>query len=481
MSALATLRNAARRVPIDPAVEIVYTRAGTDAPILGLGGPPADGRVRTVVERDGKPIAALVHDPALLRDPDRLRAAVGAASLAIDNERLKAELRGQLRDVQASRTRLVQAADRERQRVERNLHDGAQQRLVGLALTLRLAGREQLDPAVAALLADALVELDDALGDLRRLARGVHPAIVADAGLPGALESLAERPGPPVELSTDLPGRLPDSVEVAAYYVVAEALANTNKHGRAGRVVVRATVVDDLLRVSVVDDGCGGAAAAPGSGLEGLADRISALGGRLVVDSPVGEGTTIAADIPLRLLDTGARSPRSLAAMEWIGWEQWEVPAELYPQINEEDNLNMAKASVLCAGGIGALTEREREWLFGYRAACGDSDRVLDAIRAYDDSDRLEDIGRLPSMVVTVRAVVHDALRILSCDGPLTAEEFGRVLDGARRIGVRRDVVDALHQIVLDEAALRRRRYEVVAAPMFLVTLVGDAAAFGSG
>ncbi|HEY9413792.1 MAG TPA: histidine kinase, partial [Pseudonocardia sp.] len=294
-SALAMLGNAARRTPVDPTLEVVYTQAGSAAPIVNVAGPRGNGhrRVRTTLERDGKPIAALMHDPSLLRDPDRLRSAVDAAWLAIDNERLRAELRDHLQDVKASRTRIVEAADRERRRIERNLHDGAQQRLVGLALTLGLAGRGELDPAVAALLDDALDELHVAIEELRGLARGVHPAIVTDVGLGGALESLAERPGVPVDLQLDVPARLPDRVEVAAYYLVAEALANTNKHARTDRVSVRAALTDGVLKVSVSDEGRGGAVAVPGSGLEGLADRMSALGGQLVVDSPPGRGTIV--------------------------------------------------------------------------------------------------------------------------------------------------------------------------------------------
>lgn len=482
-AAMAILRNAVRRTPIDPTLEVVYTRAGSEAPIGYVGGPPGSGerRVRTSLERGGKPIAALMHDPALLRDPGRLRAAVEAAWLAIDNERLKAELRDRLHDVEASRTRIVEAADRERRRVERNLHDGAQQRLVGLALTLRLIVREQLDPTVAGLLDDALAELDSAIEELRGLARGVHPAIVTDVGLGGALESLAERPGLPVDLVADIPVRLPDRVEVAAYYLVAEALANTNKHARADRVSVRAALTDGVLRVSVSDDGCGGAAATPGSGLEGLADRISALGGQIVIDSPPEQGTTVAAHLPLELPRADRRSRRSLAAMTWIGWENWEVPAELYPQVTDEDNLRMAKAALLCAGGNGALTERERDWHLGYRAACGDSDRVLDAVRGYDDSDRIEDIVGLPSMRVTVRAVVHDALRIRASDGPLTPEEIERVHVGARRMRVSADVVEDVRRIVLDEIALRRRRYELISRPMFLAEQPDATPVPGSG
>jgi signal transduction histidine kinase len=470
------LGNAARRTPVDPTLEVVYTQAGSAAPIVNVAGPRGNGhrRVRTTLERDGKPIAALMHDPSLLRDPDRLRSAVDAAWLAIDNERLRAELRDHLQDVKASRTRIVEAADRERRRIERNLHDGAQQRLVGLALTLGLAGRGELDPAVAALLDDALDELHVAIEELRGLARGVHPAIVTDVGLGGALESLAERPGVPVDLQLDVPARLPDRVEVAAYYLVAEALANTNKHARTDRVSVRAALTDGVLKVSVSDEGRGGAVAVPGSGLEGLADRMSALGGQLVVDSPPGRGTIVSADLPLELPRLDRRPQRSLAAMKWIGWEYYEIPAELYPQVTFDDNLNHAKASMLCAGGNALLTERQRNWHLGYRAACGDAEHVLEAVRGYDDSDRIEDIVGLPSMRVTLRSVTHVAIRMLSADGPLTAQEEERVHEGARRMGVTREIVDRVKQIVVDEAALRRRRYELISGPMFLRNASGE-------
>ena len=234
-----TLRDALRRALADPDLEIVYPRFGSGGWIDELGErttAPADvaGRAFTSVDRGGKPVAGLVHDPALLRHPQRLRAATDAASLGIDNERLKAELRAELLDAQASRARLVDAGDRELQRVERNLHDGAQQRLVGLALMLRLAARKaEGDRGVTELLADAARELEDALAELRELTRGIHPAIVSDAGLGAALETLAERPGVPVELHVDLPERLPELVEVGAYYLVAEALTNTNKHAAA--------------------------------------------------------------------------------------------------------------------------------------------------------------------------------------------------------------------------------------------------------
>jgi signal transduction histidine kinase len=475
VAAAGMLRNAARRTPgadppavdVDPALEIVYPRTGSGPWIDGVrwrdSAPPADsGRVLTPIERDGKPIAALAHDPAL--SPERLQAAVEAASLAIDNELLKTELQAQLRDVQASRTRIVEAADAERRRVERNLHDGAQQRLVGLALTLRLAGRGA-DPTTTELLTEAMHEVEDALADLRQLGRGVHPAIVTDVGLGGALDSLAERPGLPVDLSVDLPYRLPDAVEVAAYYVVAEALTNTNKHARAARVAVRATIVDGTLRVSVSDDGRGGAVAGPGSGLEGLADRVNALGGQLVIDSPADCGTVISVDIPLHL-PLPERDPRALSAFKWIGWENWLAPGELYDQITEEDLLNAQKMMLLCAGGNRNITEREREWLQGYLAAAGDPPAILEAIRTYDDSDALEDLMTRPSMSTIAHAFLWEALRIRAADGPLTEVEVQYVRAAAARLGYPDDLVTAFRELVEAEQTLRQRRYELITIPV---------------
>ena len=255
--------------------------------------------------RAGRTGASCTRDLPLGHRPTPRRAdhrpAAGLTALVADNERLKAELQTRLAEVQASRARIVEAGDRERRRVERNLHDGAQQRLVGLALALRLIGRTAgSDPSVAGLLAEAAAELDEAIAELRGLARGLHPAIVVDAGLGGAIEALAERPGLPVELLIDLPTAVPEAVAVGAYYFVAEALANANRHSGAELITVRARVVDGLLKVVVADDGCGGATITPGSGLEGLLDRIGALGGQLVIASREATGTRLMAEIPLR-------------------------------------------------------------------------------------------------------------------------------------------------------------------------------------
>ncbi|MGH2967955.1 MAG: PAS domain S-box protein [Solirubrobacteraceae bacterium] len=208
-----------------------------------------------------------------------------------------AEAREQLA---ASRARIVEAGDAERRRIERNLHDGAQQRLVALSLTLRLCEKKQEkgDADALELLARANAELADALRELRELARGIHPAVLTDRGLVPALEMLAGRASTPVELSARFDDRLPQAVEAAAYYIVAEALTNAAKHARASRVQVRVTREDGRALVEVADDGSGGARPRNGSGLRGLQDRVEALGGRLELESAPGSGTTLRARIP---------------------------------------------------------------------------------------------------------------------------------------------------------------------------------------
>jgi PAS domain S-box-containing protein len=210
------------------------------------------------------------------------------------------ERKAQEAELKASRSRIVEAADDARRRLERNLHDGAQQRLVSLSLALRLAqSRLHEDPAGAEqLLAGASEELAQALAELRELARGIHPAVLTDRGLPAALEALAARAPLPVELAADLEERLPGPVEAAAYYVVAEALTNVAKYSRASAVEVRAERQNGRVVVEVADDGIGGADPSLGSGLRGLADRVESLDGRLEVESN-GNGTTVRAVIPL--------------------------------------------------------------------------------------------------------------------------------------------------------------------------------------
>jgi signal transduction histidine kinase len=245
-------------------------------------------------------IGAIVHDVALLDDPGLVRAVAGSAALAMENERLEAELRARVEELERSRARLLEIGMFERRRLERDLHDGAQQRLVALSLQLGLA-RRKLDgspEAAGEMLEAAREELGQALEELRELARGIHPAILTDRGLPAALRALADRTPLPVELDALPDERLPAPVEAAAYFVVAESLTNVARYAAATRASVRVARDDGYVAVEVQDDGVGGADPASGTGLRGLTDRLAALDGRLQVISPPGEGTLIRADIP---------------------------------------------------------------------------------------------------------------------------------------------------------------------------------------
>jgi signal transduction histidine kinase len=229
---------------------------------------------------------------------DAVKLIAGQLAVSLDNARLYGKLT-------TSRARIVTAADQARQRIECDLHDGAQQRLVSLALRLR-AAQAGAPPGAGELVAelDALVsETTGALDELRELARGIHPVVLMDGGLPAALEALVLRSAVPVELDVAVERRLPEQVEIAAYYVVSEALTNATRHAAASKVQVRVDTVErgctDLLRVQVRDDGRGGATVSGGTGLLGLRDRAEALGGRIVLDSPTGEGTTLHLELPL--------------------------------------------------------------------------------------------------------------------------------------------------------------------------------------
>jgi signal transduction histidine kinase len=213
-------------------------------------------------------------------------------ALAIANAQARSELA-------ASRARVVAATDRARRRIERDLHDGAQQRLVSLLLDLRGIEADIDDGRVRAEVAEVATGLTDAVEELREMARGIHPAILSEAGLAPALKALARRSAVPVELGLGVKTRLPQPIEVAAYYVVAEALANAAKHARASQVEVTTAEREGRVCVDVRDDGVGGAGSGAGSGLAGLTDRVEALGGVLKVTSPAGEGTWIHAELPL--------------------------------------------------------------------------------------------------------------------------------------------------------------------------------------
>jgi signal transduction histidine kinase len=289
----------------DPSVELAYWLPKSGQHVDHEGHPvelppPESGRAVTPVERDGRRIAAIVHDPALLDDVEQVRAAGAAAGLALENERLDAELRAKVEELRASRTRLVEVGLSQRRRLERDLHDGAQQRLVSLALTLRLAQeRVDRDPGGAKqLLERSREELDEALTELRELARGIHPAILSDRGIAAAAEALARRAPIPVELGEFPPDRAPEHVELAAYFVISEALTNVAKYSSASRALVEVTRDNGQLVVEVSDDGVGGADPAQGSGLSGLAARVEAIEGRLEIDSEPGRGTTVRASIP---------------------------------------------------------------------------------------------------------------------------------------------------------------------------------------
>jgi len=263
---------------------------------------PPDGRDRAVTEiqRDDKPVAAIVHDAALLEEPELVRAAGAAAALALENERLNAELHARYEDLRASRARLVAASDAARRRIERDLHDGAQQRFVALSLLLRLARTSAPDDSrTASLVDEAMAQLTAGLAELRELARGIHPAVLSERGLAAALESLATRAPVPVEVTGDPGERLPPAAETAAYFTAAEALTNVARYAHATAATITLRREPDALTVEIADDGIGGADPASGSGLRGLVDRLGAVDGRLEIDSPPGGGTRLRARIPV--------------------------------------------------------------------------------------------------------------------------------------------------------------------------------------
>jgi signal transduction histidine kinase len=297
------LRGVLARTLRDPSVEVAYWLPDREQFVDGGGGPvvmPLQGRMVTYLERDGARIAALVHDRALADEPELVDAVAAGAGMALENERLHAEIRAQLREVQASRARIVASADAARRRVERDLHDGAQQRLVTVALALTLA-RRRLGSApveeVATLLKETGEELAGALDELRELARGIYPVLLTDAGLGPALTALADRSPIPAGVVATPTARLPGPIEGAAYFVVSEALTNATKHSCAARVEIDVRLADGSLVVEIADDGVGGADPR-GSGLRGLADRVAAVGGRLHLSSPPGGGTRLRADLP---------------------------------------------------------------------------------------------------------------------------------------------------------------------------------------
>jgi signal transduction histidine kinase len=317
------LRDALVRALGDPTLSLAYRSSSTGVWLDPDGEPvalPADETTRAVsfLERDGEPVAAIIHDPALRDEPERLEPVRRAVRLLLDNERLTADVRRQLVEIRASRQRIVQAADEARKRVERDLHDGAQQRLLGLALSLRLAERTA-EPSTALMLRELAEEMEAAIAELRELARGIHPSILTERGLDAALRALGDRSSVPVVLDVETAQRFPEAIEATAYYLVAEALTNVARYARATVAHVTVLASRRWLWVEIRDDGVGGARIGQGSssGLAGLRDRIDAVGGTLMIDSPPGGGTRILAALALA---DGAPVP-----------DRTEVPEEFQP------------------------------------------------------------------------------------------------------------------------------------------------------
>jgi signal transduction histidine kinase len=287
----------------DPGLVLAYRVPGERAYIDGRGQPvelpgPGADRATAPVERDGRELGLLLYDASLDDDPELVGAVAAATAITLDDARLQAESQDRLAELRASRERLVAAGDAERRRLERNLHDGAQQRLVSVALQLRmLRNRAADDPEMADALELAADELSQSLEELRELARGIHPAVL-NHGLKAALESLAARASIPTTVVFASGERLPEAVELAAYFVACEALANAAKYAHATEASVRVSRRDGAAVIEIADDGIGGADETAGTGLRGLADRVATLDGTLRILSPPGEGTVVTAELP---------------------------------------------------------------------------------------------------------------------------------------------------------------------------------------
>jgi signal transduction histidine kinase len=302
--ARADLRDAFARALRDPSLTLAYwvpqfeTWSDLDGRPVELP-KPESGRATTFIDREGAHLAALLHDRSLDDERELLDAVSATAGIALENARLHAEHRAGLEELKGSRGRVIEAGQKERQRLERNLHDGAQQRLIALSLHLRrLEERLGSNPDARAGLDLARREIALSLEELRGVARGIHPAVVSGHGLAVALESLAASAPVPVRLTVEIEGRLHERLEVAAYYVVCESLANIGKHAEATSATVEVARRNGEIVVEIVDDGVGGADSERGTGLRGLADRVEALDGRLRVWTPHGGGTRVRAEMP---------------------------------------------------------------------------------------------------------------------------------------------------------------------------------------
>ncbi|MGO8956094.1 MAG: sensor histidine kinase [Streptosporangiaceae bacterium] len=301
----ARLREALALALGDPSLQLAFRVSGSDCytdtndDLVDAARPP---RGRMTIPVGSNAGAVLVFDGELRHEPELVRVTAAAAGLALEHWRLQAEVQAQLEQVRASRARIVTAGVEERRRLERNLHDGAQQRLETLTQALALARSRAAgaDPELAALIESASKEAREALTELRELARGIHPAVLTETGLAGAVHALAERSPVPTTVAAVPPERFAAALEATAYFVVSEALANVAKHAMARNATVTIRRRSGLLSVVVTDNGAGGASLDSGSGLRGLADRVASVGGVLQVDSPPGRGTRLQADIPCR-------------------------------------------------------------------------------------------------------------------------------------------------------------------------------------
>ncbi|WP_166663933.1 sensor histidine kinase [Actinophytocola oryzae] len=297
------LRDALSRALGDPDLAVGYWLASTETYVDSRGRPfdPDDPeKASTLVQRNGRPVAVLVHDKALQDDRALVDSVCAAAGMALENERLRADLEARLVELRASRERLVRAAESERRRLERDLHDGAQQRLIAVAMSIALAEANlRANPVAAgAALDEARDGLARAMDELRTLSQGIRPAVLVERGLGAALAELARRSTVSATVDLRLRAAVPADIETAAYYVASEALTNTAKHAHASGVTIAAETHDGLLRLRVTDDGVGGAEARDGSGLRGLADRVEGFGGTLNIHSPAAGGTSLSVELP---------------------------------------------------------------------------------------------------------------------------------------------------------------------------------------
>jgi signal transduction histidine kinase len=296
-----SVTSALRAVFEDPELEVVSCPAvaGTAA---GQAGPlpraHRNGRlVLPITSSSGRQLAVILADPSLSPHDDLVRAAVAASSFALENEQLESALRAQLREVQDSRLRIIEAGMTERRRLERDLHDGTQQRLLALKIMLAAAESDVTDADAQAVIARVRSELGQVLDELRDLAHGIHPAVLSQLGLDQAIRSMAERYTIPIEVSLP-PGKFGEAAELTAYFLIAESITNAIKHARASRITIRGERCGSTLRIEVSDDGQGGAQISAGTGIRGAIDRVRGVGGDLELDSPAGHGTRLKAQIP---------------------------------------------------------------------------------------------------------------------------------------------------------------------------------------